>query len=189
MNDKVVAVFTALAIPSSPINCNHASHDGVDKIDVPSTSPMKKVGLATTLLTTLMFRTRDNTSSTRAYITSNARVATVRLGTLVGCDDDGADDGPLLGVFEFFIPQLLVGNAVGWPEGRLDGAGVGSAYGAEEGTKDGTEEDGMALGELDGNDGNEVGMQVGTVVGSPVGCADGCPDGRVLGCPEGCPVG
>lgn len=189
MNDKAVAVFTALATPNSPRNGDHASHDEVDKIDVPSTSLMKKVGLATTLLDTLMFRTRDNTSSTRAYMSPKARVVTVRLGALVGCDDEGADDGLLLGVFVFFTPNLLVGNAVGWPEGRLDGAGVGSAYGAEEGTKDGTEEDGVTLGALDGNDGNEVGIHVGAVVGSPVGFSDGCHDGRALGCPDGCPVG
>jgi hypothetical protein len=67
-------------------------------------------------------------------MSSTARVATDKLGAPVGCDDDGANDGLLLGVSEFFSPKLFVGNAVGWPEGRLEGTRVGAAYGIEEGT-------------------------------------------------------
>ena len=94
-------------------------------------------------------------------MSSTARVATVRLGTLVGFEEDGTDDGLLLGALEFFSPKMFVGNAVGWPEGRLDGTDEGTTEGIAEGTLDGTD-----VGILVGvNVGKDEGTPLGTDVG------------------------
>ena len=103
-------------------------------------------------------------------MSSTARVATVRLGTLVGFEEDGTDDGLLLGALEFFSPKLFV---VGALEGGLVSSRREISLGRLEGRLVGTVE------------GQDVGTQVGTVEGWP----EGWPVGRPVGSPVGSPVG
>ena len=104
-------------------------------------------------------------------------------------DDDGANDGSTVGMFD----GMSVGDTDGADDGAdddgstvgtFDGMSVGDTDGADDGADDGSTVgtfDGMSVGDTDGaDDGDDDGSTVGTFDGMSVGDTDGADDGATV---------